>query len=74
MSLIKKVEGPFPTTQALAKFERSLPEELRGGLGMVPDIQAGKRNHPTSISRHRRRFGIAQKSSNKLRPIGYISN
>jgi hypothetical protein len=74
MSLIKKVKGPFPTDKQLAKFEKSLPEDLPRGLGKVPDIRADKRNHPLSISRHRRKFGIAQKSSDKLRPIGYISN
>ena len=74
MSLIKKVKGPFPNDKQLAKFEKSLPDDLPKGLGRAPDIQADKRNHPLSISRHRRRFGIAQKSSDKLRPIGYISN
>jgi len=74
MSLIKKPQGPFPNKMQLAKFERSLPEDMPKGLGRAPDIRADKRNHPLSISRHRRRFGIAQKSSDKLRPIGYISN
>lgn len=72
--MIKKLEGPFPSGMALARFEKTLPEDLPKGLGHVPDIRADQRTHPNSISKHRRKFGIAQKSSRELRPIGYISN
>jgi hypothetical protein len=29
--MIQKVTGPFPSSQKLAAFERSLPKDLRGG-------------------------------------------
>lgn len=29
--MIQKVQGPFPSSQKLAAFERSLPKDLRGG-------------------------------------------
>ena len=29
--MIQKIQGPFPSSQELAAFERSLPKDLRGG-------------------------------------------
>ena len=30
--MIKKIQGPFPSSQKLAAFERSLPKELKVGM------------------------------------------
>ena len=31
MAMVKKIEGPFPSGKALAKFEKTLPADLRSG-------------------------------------------
>ena len=72
--MIVKLKGPFPSTHKLAEFERTLPSDMPKGLGHYKHIRADKRKSDVSLSKHRRRYGISQVSSNPIGVKGYIYN